>query len=468
MKGKLPTLAFRLALRAFAYTLLTLAFIGVVVWLAAARVLADRATTSAEDYLLTLTSELEIATQPTDPNVLAVIDSAGEDRVGQIVDPETGTILVGTTGLADPIVRLEADSSLPTYEVEIDHPGRPEVRLFVKATTVSVGGEDYIVIAGATTGSAIFGSLASTAGVAAAAIAIAIGLGLGVWLSVRSALRPVERLADEADTAASAPGWQTWTLSTEATTAEIERLLDHLNSLLASVQESQAHERAFLEDASHDLRTPIAVARAELDLAMSTTEELKTREALLSAIEELDRLDRLAADLLILARMRAAPTHPPQEIHLGQLVRKAAARMMRDPHRPRVRVTVEGDADVLGDPITIERAVENVLSNAIRHANKAVEIELERSSASGLVRFSDDGPGFPASLLGSATERFARGSSQNEGTGLGLAIASAIAEAHGGSLQFRNRELGGAQVTLEIPSSRAATTTLHPVIERKT
>ena len=452
MTDTLPTLRSRLALRAFVYALLALAFIGVMVWFATERALSDRTDTAATDYLLTLTSELAIASSPTDPNVTAGIQSAGEDRVAQIIELAAGTVVAGTSGLAEPLIEPDSDLVGSQLKQEVVNPLDQTDTLLVEGTVMEVGGRRYMVLAGASAGSSIFDNPGTLAGSIAAALLIAIGLGVGVWLSVRSALKPVERLADEADHAATGRMTERWALGTPATTAEIDRLIEHLNSLLSSVQESQAHERAFLEDASHDLRTPIAVARAELDLAMSTTREEETREALGSAIEELDRLDRLAADLLILARMRVAPAHPPQQVRLGTLVRKAAARLMRGRYGPQVKVTVEGDADALGDPATLERAIENILSNAIRHTSSSVQVVLDGPQASARIRFSDDGPGFPAALLESATFRFSRGSGHGEGAGLGLAIASAIAEANGGSLTLSNRKEGGALVTMSLPA----------------
>jgi signal transduction histidine kinase len=262
----------------------------------------------------------------------------------------------------------------------------------------------------------------------------------------------VETLAKEADRVASAPESADWAVANVATTAEIHRLIERLNSLVSRVHESRERERTFLEDASHDLRTPIAVARAELDLARSRTFEPQTRQALDSAIEELDRLDRLAADLLILARMRVQPDRPVEEVHLGHLVRRAAARLVRGPGRQQLSVTVEGQAEVQGDPLTLDRAIDNVLTNAFRHASASVAIDITHFQGEAFIRVCDDGPGFPEPMLESATERFTRDPGNVEGTGLGLAITAAIVEAHGGVLECANRPEGGAIVELHLPA----------------
>lgn len=453
MRPALPTLHSRLARRAFAYTLLALAVVGVVGWIAIDRVISERTNTAAEDYLLTLTSELEIASSPTDANVQAPIAQSGADRSAQVVDLTSGKVVVSTRDLPpSPLIETSALAGVAMVTREVRHPDTERGRLLLKATTVTVDGQSFGVIAGVESSPPLAESAWLVGVIVGSAIVIALGLATAVWISVRSALRPVEHLADEADQLASNMSTESWALENQATTEEIDHLVRRLNSLLLRVHESQENERAFLEDASHDLRTPIAVARAELDLASSTTSEKKTRAALESAIEELDRLDRLAADLLILARMRAQPTRAVETVHIGHLVRQTAARKMRDPHHRELGMTVEGSADARGDPFMLERAIDNVLSNAIRHAAAQVQVAVDTFDEITSIRVSDDGPGFTQALVSSAAQRFTRDSNHGEGAGLGLAIAAAIAEAHGGSISLGNRPDGGAEVTLRLPA----------------
>lgn len=464
MNSRLPTLRFRLAGRAFAYTLIALVVVGVSSWFVIDEIVTERVNTSAEDYLLTLTGELEIASSPTDANVVAPIRQAGADRIAQIIGLEDGEVVVGTSGFeATPLIETSAFSEAPVVTRETTHPGSEGNRILLKATTTSVLGQPFGVVAGISYRSSVFTSDVMAIAVASGLL-IAMGLAVGVWLSVRSALRPVENLAEEADRVASKANTDTWALENLATTAEIDHLIERLNSLLRHVHESQENERAFLEDASHDLRTPIAVARAELDLARSTTSEETIREALSSSIEELDRLDRLAADLLILAKMRAKPTRAVESVHVGHLVRKTTARLMRDPGQTDLTVTVEGNAETRGDPFMLERALDNVLSNAIKHASRRVDVEVAESERTVSIRITDDGPGFAQALLPSAAKRFAREANHGEGTGLGLSIAQAIAESHGGSLRFDNRPDGGAEVVIYLPTRTGTPTPDHSTL----
>jgi signal transduction histidine kinase len=453
LRPRLPTLHARLARRAFSYTLLALAIVGVIGWIAIDRTISERTNVSAEDYLLTLTSELEIASSPTDANVLAPIAQSGADRSAQIVDLASGEVVVGTEDLPpSPLIEPSGLAEDAVVTREVRHPNAARGHVLLKATVVTVDGQQFGVIAGTESKRPLAESGALIGAVIAFAMIIALGLAAAVWLSVRSALSPVEHLADEADQLASNVSAESWALENRATTEEIDHLVKRLNSLLFRVHESQENERAFLEDASHDLRTPIAVARAELDLAGSTTSETKTRQALDSAIEELDRLDRLAADLLILARMRAQPPRAVEMVHVGHLVRQTTARKMRDPQHRDLEVTVEGTADARGDPFTLERAIDNMLSNAVRHAAGHVHVEVDDSDETVSIRVSDDGPGFTEALISSAAQRFTRDTNHGEGAGLGLSIAAAIAEAHGGSISLNNQPEGGAEVTLRFPT----------------
>lgn len=451
MTEHLPTLRFRLALRAFLYALAVSLFIGGAAWFAVGGVITDRIETEAEDYLATLTGELTIATSPTDPNVVAPVNQAIEDRAAQVIDMESGEVVVSTPGLpALPLIDPSLLIEDTTVTVELAELPDAQDELLVKATVLVVDSGRFGVVAGVYNNSPLDDPavILATAGVA---LMISIGLGVAVWMSVRSALGPVETLANEADRVASAPESQNWAVPNVATTAEIYHLIERLNSLVDRVHQSRERERVFLEDASHDLRTPIAVARAELDLARGGTLEPETRQALDSAIEELDRLDSLAADLLILARMRAEPDRSAESVHLGHLVRRAAARLVRGPGHQNLTVTVEGQAEVQGDPVNLDRAIDNVLTNAFRHASTEVAIELTQSTSEARLQISDDGPGFPEPILANATERFTRDPANLEGTGLGLAISSAIVEAHGGRLECANRADGGATVALHLP-----------------
>jgi len=280
------------------------------------------------------------------------------------------------------------------------------------------------------------------------------------WFLAGAALRPVRNLVEEADeiSAVAARG-QRRRLSVPETGEELAELARHLNELLARIEAALEHERAFLDDASHDLRTPISIVRSELELARMQTEEgSELARALDSSLEEVGRLDRLAVNLLVLARFRSAGPPPPELVELGALSRRAAETVARSRDGDAVPVRVNGSAEVSGDEEAIARAVLNLVDNAARHADERVDVEVSSDGDRAVVAVRDDGPGFPPELLGQAVGRFVRGTNGGRGTengaGLGLAIVDAIATAHGGALEIENRAEGGAKVQLRLPLRR--------------
>ena len=282
------------------------------------------------------------------------------------------------------------------------------------------------------------------------------------WFLAGAALKPVRDLVEEADeiSAVAARGHRR-RLSVPATGEELADLARHLNELLARIEAALEHERAFLDDASHDLRTPISIVRSELELARMQTEAgSELARALDSSLEEVDRLDRLAVNLLVLARSRSAGPPRLEPVELGELSRRAAQTVARSRDGAAVPVHVTGSAQVRGDEDAIERAVLNLVENAARHADARVDVEVSSDGDRAVVAVRDDGPGFPPELLRQASERFVRGANGGRGTengaGLGLAIVDAIATAHGGVLEIENGVEGGALVRLRIPIGSSA------------
>jgi signal transduction histidine kinase len=275
------------------------------------------------------------------------------------------------------------------------------------------------------------------------------------WLLAGAALRPVERMRREAAAvSASDPSRR---LPVPQTGDELARLATTLNSMLDRLQEALERERRFVDDASHELRTPLATLRGEIDLALTRRRDAEELEASLrSAQEDVIRLERLADDLLVMARTRGGriPVHRIQTSLVS-----LAARSVRsvDSLTAAGGVTIDVDASdemVEVDPERIEQAVRNLLENAIRHTAPGGVVRLSARRLDGFARFivDDSGPGFPPGLLAHAFEPFTRGEMETAsatGAGLGLSIVQAIAEAHGGSASAENTP-DGARVTVDV------------------
>ena len=287
---------------------------------------------------------------------------------------------------------------------------------------------------------------------------------VGAWLLSGAALRPVDRLrSDAARLGAHDPESR---LRVPETADELARLAETFNGLLDRLQNSLARQRNLVADAGHELRTPLAVLRTELDLADRPN---RSRDDLADAITharlEVDRLCQLAEDLLFLARadehgalIASAP------IDLTAVVNDAARAARAAAGRKSISLVTEiGEpAPVRGDPSALRRALDNLVSNALRATptGGTVTVSTERSGWTATVTVADTGPGFPQEFLAHAFERFRRPDSSRTavtgGAGLGLAIVAEIVRAHHGAVHADNRPGGGAVVTITLPVPASA------------
>lgn len=284
------------------------------------------------------------------------------------------------------------------------------------------------------------------------AAALLIGGPLGVMLAgavayliMGIALRPVEEMRRRA-AAAEDPSVR---LPLPEADDEIRRLGETLNHLLARVEDAVGHERAFVGNASHQLRTPLALLRAELDLARSRPDvPERVRAALDNAIMDTDKLADVVSQLLLLARAdEGALQVDLDEIDLTHIARAVASR-----HDLAAvdcnRVIAIGDAQL------VEQALENLISNALQHGGGAADVTVRASDGYACIAVSDSGPGFPVRFLPHALDRFTQAEPGAGGTGLGLAVARALIERQGGSVTLRNRAEGGAEAVLRLRAAR--------------
>jgi heavy metal sensor kinase len=277
------------------------------------------------------------------------------------------------------------------------------------------------------------------------------------WLLAGRALRPVERLREEASAISVLEPSRR--LPVPATADELRSLAVTLNEMLDRLHRALERERRFVDDASHELRTPLGVLRGEVELALRQD---RSREELVAALrsvqEEADRLERLTEDLLILARAdRGRLPVRAVDTDVADLLERAAARFAGRAAAGGIRLRVDADAArARVDPDRIRQAVENLLDNALRSvpAGGAIRVSAERDASGLRVTVRDDGPGFPPDLLRRAFEPFAREDRgrADGGAGLGLAIVRAVAEAHGGAATVENRPDGGASVAIHVPA----------------
>jgi two-component system OmpR family sensor kinase len=219
---------------------------------------------------------------------------------------------------------------------------------------------------------------------------------------------------------------------------EIRRLGETLNAMLQRLRRSFERERRFVADASHELRTPIAVVKTELEGALRTGDYgPQVRDALVAAVEECDHLAQLAEDLLVIARAGDGRLPVRREDlavrPLLESVREGFADRAGQQGRA-LHVDAPEDLHVSADPLRLRQALGNLVDNALRHGEGDIAIGAVAASGGVQLHVSDQGPGFGPDVAERAFERFARGDSARTrgGTGLGMAIVRAVAEAHGG------------------------------------
>jgi signal transduction histidine kinase len=281
--------------------------------------------------------------------------------------------------------------------------------------------------------------------------ALIAALAVAVRLVVAAALRPVRALTRGAATISTLDtGYRLPRVPGDDEIAELGRTL---GAMLTRLRVTFDRERAFVDDASHELRTPVAVLRAQLELAARNAGRPEEVErSLRASLTEAERLSRLTEDLLLLARDREgtlALRYAPLDLLdvLGEDARVVG---------PAVGLRIE----VAGDPVVIEadadrlrQVIANLATNSAAAGASVLRLTVERGEREVTLRATDDGPGFPPRLLESAFERFAR-AGRSAGSGLGLAIVRAVVAAHDGTVEAANGgPLGGAIVTVRLPAA---------------
>ncbi|HEX6701392.1 MAG TPA: ATP-binding protein [Gaiellaceae bacterium] len=280
-------------------------------------------------------------------------------------------------------------------------------------------------------------------------IALLLACGVG-YLLAGASLRQVDSMRRRAAAiSAETPGDR---LPVPATGDEVQRLGETLNEMLDRLEGAIEREREFVADAAHELRTPLALLRTELELAARqarSAEEL--RAAVHAASEEAERLARLAEGLLLIARTdRGRLPLRLEDLDVDELLGAVATRFA---WRTSVECQPADGLRVRGDRLRLEQALGNLVDNALRYGGGSVELAAHAEDGRIELHVRDDGSGFPQELLGRAFERFTRGDPARAGggAGLGLSIVRAIAEAHGGSAHVANPAPKGADAWVTLP-----------------
>ncbi|MCH8229790.1 MAG: HAMP domain-containing histidine kinase [Chloroflexi bacterium] len=297
-----------------------------------------------------------------------------------------------------------------------------------------------------------------------AAVVALLG-GIATWWAVRRELRPIDQMIDTA--IAISGGDLTQRVHDVDSSTELGRLGTALNEMLVQIEDAITQEQAakdrltnFIADASHELRTPIAavLGYSELYRNGALLEKKDIDNAMRRIGTETSRMERLVADLLLLARLDQPQAMVPVPVNLAAVVRDAVTDSQAiDPDYP-ITVIGSDSVRVIGDEQRLTQVVANLLANARVHTPKGtqVTVTLREEDSRVILDVVDDGPGLPEKDADKLFERFYRIDSSRSrssgGAGLGLAIVAAIVAAHGGTIEAANQEGHGARVTLTLPT----------------
>ena len=278
-------------------------------------------------------------------------------------------------------------------------------------------------------------------------VAVLVASGLG-WLLTGAAMRPVDRMRAEA-TAIRVSGLD-HRLSVPVADDEFRRLAVTLNDMLARLETAATSERRFLDDASHQLRTPLAALCAELELALRRPRsEAELRSAIASALGEAHRLADTTDALLVSTRAAGRSALNRSDVALQPLLSEAVSQVAERAATADVGITIRAPEDAVHlDAARVRQALDNLLDNALRYAPPDTEVAVRGDVRDGWIEISvaDAGPGFAAAQSGG-----------HDGHGLGLAFVTATVAAHGGTVAMDNSATGGARVLLRFPARTGRT-----------
>ena len=270
------------------------------------------------------------------------------------------------------------------------------------------------------------------------------------WVAAGEVLRPLRLLSEAARSITETDLSQRIPVEGDDEIADLARTF---NEMLDRLEEAFATQRAFVDDAGHELRTPITVIRGQLEVLGDDPQEREETIQLVTG--ELDRMSRIVEDLLVLARAEQPDFIQAHPIDLAEFADELAVKASSLSGR-KVALTVVDPAVVHGDRQRLTQAVMNLVGNAFEHTRPDVNVSLGAHANGTWTRISvtDDGQGIAADERQRLFERFARGRSgrrRTEGAGLGLSIVKAIAEGHGGTVELETGDQGST-FTIVIPT----------------
>lgn len=398
----------------------------------------DAVDTNVRTEAATITSLIESGQLP---NPLPF--PADQPGFAQVVDTD-GTVLAASPAasrvvpILPPAVLQDHESGDPFTSTE-SALGSAPLRVTVSSSRLPAGSVLIVSAVPFTDVAAILDALLRVLVIAVPIILLAAAI--ATWLAVGSALRPVDELRAAADDVAHAGGQDAAYLPVPESGDELARLADTLNRMLERLYRASEQQRTFVADAAHELRSPIASARAQLDVALATpTGAAEWESVATDVLHDIERVGRLTDDMLLLARLDAGAPQRSEPVDVTALLGLPGPALV-----------------VQADPQAVRRAVDNLVSNAHRHARATVEVAATAGGGDVVVTVDDDGPGIAPGDRERVFERWLRlddaRAREEGGAGLGLAIARSVARSAGGDVTLAASALGGVQARLRLPAA---------------
>ncbi|WUR11122.1 ATP-binding protein [[Empedobacter] haloabium] len=280
---------------------------------------------------------------------------------------------------------------------------------------------------------------------------------LPAWLSIRLALRPWNKVAQEV---ASRGPQDLAPLTFRPRHRELRAMVDSIDALMRRVDEASRRERAFIADAAHELRTPLAALRINVEALRTHADDPGQRQLLAGIVSASARAARLVGQLLNLMRSEATGGDATRDemaaLELDELLqeRMAALSCLADAGGVDLDLAAAQAVRIRGRREGLTSLLDNLLDNAIKYSPAGATVAVRLTAEQGMARLTvaDAGPGIPAAWRERVFDRFFRAPDQaHSGSGLGLAIAHAVVAQHGGSIALGDAEDGGLLVTVSLP-----------------
>ena len=405
--------------------------------------LEDQLRSDGQKAATAFKKRIEAGQKPED-----VIGSAPVEGFGvQVVVGQGGGVLAGSPGVAGGSVPTQVQGPLPA-------PGSAVTRgneLVVSQQAASPAGP--VTLFASSPLDSVRRSVDSLVDVLRFAIPALIALvGALIWFLVGRSLRPVAAIRSEVDEISH--GTLHRRVPVPDSDDEIARLAGTMNQMLERLESSSARQRAFVSDASHELRSPVTTIRATLEVALRNRDRIDWPDVAQQVLHEDERMDRVVGDLLDLARVEENGDSIARApfVELEDVVLEEVPRVRRHP----VRTERVSAGRVRGRREQLARVVRNLLDNADRYAGNLVEVMLASNNGTVDLIVEDDGPGIPEADRERVFDRFTRldaGRTRDAGgAGIGLAMVRAIVERHGGGVRAEQGQAGGARFVVSLPN----------------